>query len=59
MPTTLSSGEWTPAAGMTGEDAISIHPYDIYHDLAGFHYGDPLRPNSLFDQHIVNHLEFL
>ncbi len=55
MNATPSGIDWLKqlyAAGMTGEDAISIHPYDIYYDSAGVHFGDPLRPDSLFAQHI-------
>ncbi len=55
MNATPSGIDWLKqlyAAGMTGEDAISIHPYDIYYDSAGVHFGDPLRPGSLFAQHI-------
>jgi polysaccharide biosynthesis protein PslG len=55
MNATPSGLDWLTqlyAAGMTGEDAISIHPYDIYYDTSGVHFGDPLRPDSLFAQHI-------
>jgi hypothetical protein len=55
MNATPSGLDWLKqlyAAGMSGEDAISIHPYDIYYDATGIHFGDPLQPNSLFDRHI-------
>ncbi|MDX6607673.1 MAG: polysaccharide biosynthesis protein PslG [Solirubrobacterales bacterium] len=55
MNATPSGLDWLKqlyAAGMTGEDAISIHPYDVYYDSSGIHFGDPLRPDSLFAQHI-------